>query len=185
MSFEQTQEGFDFESIMGQIYQEESDGNPSEESQETAFKHYGSTSSIGSLGLYCVDESPSSPPKTSQFAPFPGVKYSSVVGHLDHIDTEIPLSDDYLKWHGSNFELISPVSCRDDGNDEEYDDDVEFDGSKYTKTRRSRARLNFRLEKLRRVLPPLDMRSSRKESKSNLIERATNYIIYLRGQCRQ
>lgn len=90
--------------------------------------------------------------------------------------------------HGSSFQIVSPVSNRNSSYstvEADEDDSSSFDGSQFAKTRRSRARLNYHLDKLRRLLPPPECSSSKKESKSSLIERACKYISYLQQEVRR
>ncbi|GJD11439.1 N-acetyltransferase 9 [Galdieria sulphuraria] len=85
--------------------------------------------------------------------------------------------------NGSSFQVLSPVSNRDSSYstvDADESDSGSFDGTQFAKTRRSRARLNHNLEKLRELLPSSEC--SRRESKSNLIKRACKYIAFLQKE---
>lgn len=96
--------------------------------------------------------------------------------------------DTIARVNGANFQMLSAHPQMDNlMNDMEEDDlsSSSFDGSQIAKTRRSRARLNHHLDRLRKLLPPPQNNGCRKESKSNLIQRACRYIVLLQQQTRR
>ncbi|GJQ15728.1 hypothetical protein GpartN1_g7519.t1 [Galdieria partita] len=168
--------------------------NSPEQLQGGTLEHQWSNSSFGSYhsseSCFSLQRSRSLPVGTVKSSQMNGLtdkrhKSDGKSGVGELVTRKSYPSERITQLNGSSFQVLSPVSNRDSSYstvDADENDSGTFDGTQYAKTRRSRARLNYHLDKLRKLLPPPECTSSRKESKSNLIERACKYIAFLQQE---